>query len=135
MARILVVDDDTDVRALVVRRLQHAGHRVQGASGVTETLKLIDDKGAPDVIVLDVNMPQVDGLELLGMVRQHVGRADLPAVFLSGKMLPDDIAAGRALGATYLTKPFVANALLGAINAILHAEAEAHRQADSANVW
>ena len=135
MVRILVVENDADVRALVVRRLQQASHRVQGAAGATEALNLIDDKGAPDVVVLDVSMPEVDGLQLLGMIREQVGRSDLPAVFLSGNMRPDDIAAGRALGATYLTKPFVGNALLGAIDTILHAEAEAHRQPNAAKEW
>jgi DNA-binding response OmpR family regulator len=76
---------------------------------------VIRDKGVPDVMVLDVNMPDLNGLQLLTLVRHQTGQADLPAVFLSGRIEPEDITAGQALGATYLTKPFVNSALLKAV--------------------
>lgn len=73
-ARILVVDDDPGARLLVGRGLQRAGHRVQQAGGATEALELVETKGSPDAVVLDVSMPQMDGLELLGRVgAQHAG--------------------------------------------------------------
>ncbi len=123
MARILVVEDDADLRALVVRRLQYAGHRVQGAEDAMDAMGLVAHKGAPDAVVLDVNMPDIDGFELLGRLREQTGRSDLPAVFLSGRTQLADIAAGRALGAAYLTKPFVSNALIGAIETQLDVQA------------
>ncbi len=123
MPKVLVVDDDPGVRLLVGRRLQQAGYRVRDAAGADEALEWIEAKGAPDVVVLDVSMPQVDGLELLSAIRDQVGEPDLPAVFLSGRIESDDIAAGRALGAVYLTKPFVASALLNAIERVLAARA------------
>ena len=126
MARLLVVEDDADVRALVIRRLQQGGHLVQGAAGASEALTLIDAKGSPDLVVLDVSMPDVDGLELLKRLREKI-RPDLPAVFLSGRMRPEDIAAGLALGAKYLTKPFDTTALHRAVDSLLTAEAEAKR--------
>jgi DNA-binding response OmpR family regulator len=119
MQRILVVDDDPDILKLVVRRLQHAQHRAHGASSAAEASEFVADKGAPDIVVLDVDMPDVNGLELLTRLREQTGDAQLPAIFLSGRMRPDDIAAGRELGAVYLTKPFVANALLGAIDRLI----------------
>lgn len=121
-ARILVVDDDPGVRLLVGRRLQQAGHRVQEAGAAAEALDLVEARGTPDAVVLDVSMPQMDGLELLGRLREQVGRDDLPAVFLSGRVQPEDIEAGRSLGAVYLTKPFVATALLTAIERVLVSE-------------
>jgi CheY-like chemotaxis protein len=125
MARILVVDDDPDIRALVVRRTQAAGHQVLGAADAAEALAVVREKGVPEIVVLDVVMPETDGLTLLGQLRAETGQPALPAVFLSGRIEPGDIEAGRALGARYLTKPFVASALLGAIDAALADVAEA----------
>ncbi len=123
MARILVVEDDPDIRALVVRRLQHGGHAVKSAGGAVEALESITDKQPPDVVVLDVNMPDLDGFELLRRLRDCTGNSQLNAIFLSGRMKPEDIAAGRALGAVYLTKPFVGTSLISAIDKLLAAEA------------
>jgi DNA-binding response OmpR family regulator len=119
MAKVLVVDDDADLLGLVARRLRHAGHRVQEASCGVDAETVVRDKGLPDVLVLDVNMPDLNGLELLGRVRLQTGQTDLPAVFLSGRVGHDDIAAGQALGAVYLTKPFVTSALLKAVESVL----------------
>ena len=122
MARILVVEDDADVRALVIRRLQQGGHRVQGAADASEALSVIHTKGSPDLVVLDVGIPDLDGFGLLVKLREEV-RPDLPAVFLTGRMRPEDIATGRALGAKYLTKPFDTTALLSAVDTLLTEEA------------
>lgn len=120
-AKVLVVDDDPGVRLLVVRRLQQAGYRVRDASGAGEALEWIETHGSPDVVVLDVNMPEVDGFELLTEIRNRVGQPELPAVFLSGQVESQDITEGRSLGAVYLTKPFVATALLNALERLLAA--------------
>nr|MCW2728370.1 response regulator receiver protein [Aeromicrobium sp.] len=88
MAKILVVDDNPDLLALVVRRLQRAGHRVQQAGLPTDALELVRTMGAPDVVVLDVTMPVLNGMELLAALREVTGRPDLPAVFLSGRIEP-----------------------------------------------
>jgi DNA-binding response OmpR family regulator len=127
MARILVVDDDPDIRALVVRRVQANGHQVLGAGDAAEAMAVVRAKGTPELVVLDVAMPDTDGLTLLGQLRTETDQADLPAVFLSGRIEPSDIEAGRALGARYLTKPFVTTALLNAIDAAL-ADAAAARE-------
>lgn len=119
MAKVLVVDDDDNVRALVENRLRHAGHRVLGAGSADEAYTLVAERGVPDVIVLDVLMPGVSGLELLSRLRQEPASSHLPAVFLSARVQDADIAAGRALGATYLTKPVVISALTAAIEAAL----------------
>jgi CheY-like chemotaxis protein len=119
MAHILVVDDDPDLRGLVEFRLRKAGHMVLAAGDGPSALMLVDERGAPQLAVLDVAMPRMTGLELLTALRRRDGLAELPAIFLSARILPEDIDAGRALGATYLTKPFVAPALLAAVVASL----------------
>ncbi len=115
MARVLIVDDDPDILELVEFRLKKGGHRVIAVNGGPQALAVVEERGAPDVVVLDVSMPEMDGFETLGRLRDLDGMNDLPAIFLSARVLPEDIERGRAAGATYLTKPFSAKALLAAI--------------------
>jgi CheY-like chemotaxis protein len=119
MPRILVVDDDPDVLGLVSFRLRKQGHEVLAVGDGPAALAIVDERGAPDLAVLDVSMPGMTGLQLLGALRRRPGLDDLKAIFLSARVLPEDIAAGQQLGATYLTKPFVAPALLDAVNRAL----------------
>lgn len=112
---MLVVEDDENILALIQARLKKAGHQVMTAGSAPEALRLINDRGGPDITVLDVGLPGVDGLELLDAIRDSPGLRAMPAVFLSARVMPEDVARGRAKGATYLTKPFVATALLRAV--------------------
>jgi CheY-like chemotaxis protein len=123
MSRVLVVDDDPNLRQLVTLRLEKAGHRVLAADSAYEALAVVHDRGAPDVVVLDVTMPGMTGLELLPAMRTLDGCADLPAIFLSGRVEYHEVEAGRALNATYLTKPFSAAALTKAIERLSPVEA------------
>ena len=115
MARVLVVDDDPDTVRIVTFRLQSNGHRTVGAHSPEEALEAIATRGRPDIVVLDVTMPGMNGMDLLAEIRTMDGMENLPAIFLSAKVTEEDIEAGRAAGAVYLTKPFIATALLNAI--------------------
>lgn len=115
MARVLVVEDDEDIRTIIERRVAAAGHTVRAVSSAQEALELVKERGAPEVAVLDVVLPGMSGLELAERLRQDDTTRELPIVFLSAKVQNEDIEAGRSLGAIYLTKPFVAAALLSAI--------------------
>jgi CheY-like chemotaxis protein len=119
MSRLLVVDDDPVVLNLVQIRLTGGGHRVISAADPNAALRVVQERGLPDVAVLDVNMPGMSGYELLEQLRRRPGAEKLPAIFLSAHVRPQDVAAGRALGAAYLTKPFVASALLAAVDRAL----------------
>ncbi|GAA4965773.1 response regulator [Kineococcus glutinatus] len=121
MARVLVVEDDQDIRTLLEVRLRAAGHRVVGAGSGEAALEIVAERGAPELVVLDVSMPGRSGLEVLAQMRTDPACAAMPAIFLSGRVQPEDIAAGQALGATYLTKPVVLSALLTAIDRSLAA--------------
>jgi CheY-like chemotaxis protein len=123
MSRVLVVDDDPNLRQLVTIRLEKAGHRVLAADSADEALAVVHGRGAPDVVVLDVTMPGMTGLELLPLMRTLDGCAELPAIFLSGRVEHHEVEAGRALNATYLTKPFSAAALTKAIERLSPVEA------------
>ena len=123
MARVLVVEDDQDIRTLLEVRLRAAGHRVVGAGSGEEALSVLAERGAPEVLVSDVSMPGLSGLEMLAQIREDSAYAGMPVIFLSGRVQPEDIAAGQALGATYLTKPVVLSALCAAIQRALETRA------------
>lgn len=103
MARLLVVDDEQDIADVLVRYLRRAGHTVQAADGARTALDLVDRQGAPDAVVLDVDMPGMDGLELLARLRQR--RPGLPALFLTVLWSGDVHARIQAAGAATLAKP------------------------------
>ncbi len=119
MARVLVVEDDPEILGLVVMRVKGGGHNVIAVGSAEHALEVVAAKGPPDLAVLDISLPGINGLELLGALREQDAMTHLPIVFLSASVQPEQIRAGRALGATYLTKPFVASALLTAINDLL----------------
>ena len=119
MADVLVVEDTADLRGLLEVRLRKEGHRVLSASSGEEALTLLAGRKAPDVIVLDVVMPGMSGLELHAALGRDPALAQVPVIFLSSRIQPGDIEAGRELGATYLTKPVVISALFGAIQKAL----------------
>lgn len=119
MARVLVVEDDEDLRGLVTVRLRGGGHQVLAAADAPGAVALVAERGAPDIAVLDVGLPGMNGMELLTTLRAGPGLAQLPAVFLTARVQEADVQRGRALGATYLTKPFVAAALLTAVQRLL----------------
>lgn len=119
MARVLVVDDDEDIRSLVARRVRAEGHAVIDVGSAAEALTAVEERGDPDLAILDVSMPGMDGLDLLQTLRTRNGLDKLPAIFLSARVQEGDIERGRNLGAIYLTKPFVASALTRAIQQTL----------------
>ncbi|MFG1928908.1 response regulator transcription factor [Cryptosporangium sp. NPDC048952] len=107
--RVLVVDDDRDVRDLIVRSVRSAGCDVLAADSGPAALNAVDAHGMPDVAVLDVAMPEMDGIELLGRLRER--RTDLPAVFLSVLWSGPDQARMRAAGGVPMRKPFTTDRL------------------------
>jgi CheY-like chemotaxis protein len=125
VAKVLVVEDDQDIRALVQMRLRAAGHLVVAAESAEDALELIEVRGAPEVLVSDVSLPGLSGLDLVRELRSRPACAALPTVLLSGRVQPADIAAGEALGATYLTKPVIISALCVAIDRALAASTAA----------
>jgi len=120
MARILVLDDDRDILRIIQLRLEKNGHVVVGVSSPQKALEMVLAGELPDVVVLDVSMPEISGIEVLQTLRVGFGLEKLPAIFLTARVREEDIEAGKALGATYLTKPFVATALFKAIDAALN---------------
>lgn len=128
MAKILHVEDAEDQRMLVGARLRKAGHNVISVATAAEAIAAVSEKGLPDVAVLDVGLPDGSGTDLLVRLRE-IGGVDKPAaVFLSAGVSAEEIEAAEGFGARYLTKPFIATALLMAID---RAVAEQATEADT----
>jgi len=119
MPKVLVVEDTPELRSLLEVRLRQSGYLVVSAGSGEEALRVLAEKGPPDVAVLDVTMPGMSGLDLHARLREDPSLATIPVIFLSARIQPEDIAAGRALGAVYLTKPVVILALTKAIERAL----------------
>ncbi len=115
LSRVLVVDDEETIRTLLQAHLRQMGHRVVTASSAHEALATVREHGPPEVAVLDVRLPDLEGFELAQQLRAEAGCADVPIIFLSGKVDQEHIDRGRELGAVYLTKPYIRSALHNAI--------------------
>ncbi|MEV6599909.1 response regulator [Actinoplanes sp. NPDC051346] len=117
MARLLVVDNEPDICALIARHLVRAGHEVLCAHEATTALAEVALHGAPDAAVLDVDMPGVDGFELLERLRAAHPR--LPALFLTVLWGADVRTKTADYDARYVAKPFTPASLCGAVEEML----------------
>ncbi|HEY6029798.1 MAG TPA: response regulator transcription factor [Gaiellaceae bacterium] len=114
--RILAVDDEPRYREMIGFNLEAAGYRVDGAATGEEALELLA-AGEPDLIVLDVMLPGIDGFEVCRRVRE---RSSCPIIMLTAKGAEEDKVRGLRLGADdYVTKPFSAQELLARVEAVL----------------
>ena len=117
--RILIIDDDVGFRDLLRIHLSAAGYQVQVAEdGVTGGRALLAQ--TPDLIVSDLNMPFLDGFELLSLLHSDAETATIPVILLSGRSDGDTMAKAVELGAAdFLTKPVTRDQLLESIEACL----------------
>jgi two-component system, OmpR family, response regulator MprA len=124
MAKVLVIDDDPDVRKAVCRILKSAGHEVieahHGAAGMVAL-----QRDEPDLVLTDLVMPGQDGIETIVKIREKSG---LPIIAMSGHHPQDDYAPlldAQLMGADLtITKPFSMEALLAAVSELLAADEE-----------
>lgn len=118
-ARILVADDSLVIRSLLRKQLQEQGHVVVEAVDGEEALRICGQE-PPDVILLDVVMPKLDGHGVLTQLQASTATAHIPVVFLTGRATTDDVVEGLRLGAhDYLRKPFEPAELLARVSAAL----------------
>jgi DNA-binding response OmpR family regulator len=119
MARILIAEDERDIRDLIAFTLQFAGHEVTATSNGEEAyasaLQLI-----PDLILLDVRMPRMTGYEACKQLKANEKTKDIPVVFLSAKGQDTEVQSGLDVGAAeYIIKPFAPDQLTERVQAIL----------------
>ena len=112
---VLAIDDDAGIRRLVQLNLQRAGYRVSTAvDGVDALDRIQEDR--PDVLVLDVTMPRLDGIELLRRLKADPDTSGIRVVMLTAKSQDADIQEGERSGADiYIPKPFSPRQLIDAV--------------------
>jgi len=121
VARILIADDEEDIRLLIKILLVRAGFDVVEAVDGQEAVEKAAE-ASPDLILLDIRMPRMTGLEALDVLRAHPGTARIPVVLVSAYAHDKDTRAVLEEKAVdYLTKPFLPHDLLGKVQTLLGA--------------
>ena len=119
MARILIAEDEPDIRELVAFTLRFAGHEVTTTSNGEEAYHKAQEM-IPDLIMMDVRMPRMTGYDACRAMKQIPVLKDIPVVFLSAKGQDAEIQTGLDAGAEeYLLKPFAPDQLVERVKAIL----------------
>ncbi|MFN2118948.1 MAG: response regulator transcription factor [Anaerolineales bacterium] len=119
MAKILVAEDEADIRELVTFMLRFAGHEVLAATNGEDAV-LSAFREIPDLVLLDVRMPRMTGYDACRMIRANPDLKNVPVIFLSAKGQESEVRAGMAAGAEeYLLKPFSPMDLADKVRVIL----------------
>jgi len=120
-AKVLIVDDEANIVISLEFLMQQAGYEVAIARNGEEALEQIENF-RPDLILLDVMLPGVNGFDILQRVRQHASLHELPVIMLTAKGREVEVTKGLALGANaYITKPFSTRNLLDEVRRQLDA--------------
>jgi DNA-binding response OmpR family regulator len=119
MTRVLVVEDDRDIAELVERYLQKAGFATELLSSGRDALKALADR-PPELLILDLMLPHVDGLEICRAARSNSRTAAVPIIMLTARGDESERIVGLEIGADdYIAKPFSPNELVARVRALL----------------
>lgn len=119
MAKLLIAEDERDIRELITFTLRYAGHEVHQATNGEEALNMAKEL-IPDLILMDVRMPKMTGYEACRHMKAEEKLKNVPVVFLSAKGQETEIQTGLEVGATdYILKPFAPDQLIKRVSEIL----------------
>ena len=117
--KILVVDDEEDIRTLLTTSFESQGYQIISAADGTQGWEMLKNH-KPDLLITDINMPGIDGIELLKKVREDSDLKDMPVIMLTGKSADEEILSGLSHGADhYITKPFTIKTVLNTVKMML----------------
>ncbi len=117
--KILIVEDEESLLKLESILLTTKGYLVQGATTGLAALEAIASE-TPDLILLDIMLPELDGFEVCKQVKKNPQTRHIPIIFLSAKKTPEDLARSKEVGADqYITKPFKSARVMEAIEKLL----------------
>lgn len=124
MAKILIIDDEKSILDMLKLHFETKQYTVFTASNAKDALELLTNE--PDLILLDINMPEISGLDFCIKVRQHIS---CPIIFLTAKVSENDKINGFMVGGDdYITKPFSINELFARVEAHLRRENRSHNK-------
>jgi DNA-binding response OmpR family regulator len=119
MAKILIAEDEPDIRELVAFMLRFAGYEVMAASNGEEAVQAATHE-VPDLVLMDVRLPRMTGYDACRLMKANPSLRDVPVVFLSAKGQESEIQSGLEAGAEeYLLKPFSPDELTSRVRTIL----------------
>ena len=125
---ILVVDDNPDLLDIVKIILEKSGYVVQTASSGMKVFSRLEEQ-KPDLIILDIIMPQMDGLKVLQQLKGNSAYTSIPVILLTVKVQHEDVLEGYRLGADYyITKPFTSTQLINGIYFLLNKDQDQSNQ-------
>jgi DNA-binding response OmpR family regulator len=127
MARILIAEDERDIRELIIFTLEFGGFQVLSATNGEEAVELAR-RHCPDLIILDVRMPKMTGYEACRILKSQEETRAIPVVFLSAKGQEAEVRQGMEAGAdAYILKPFAPDELIQQVRAILECQTPSPR--------
>jgi len=124
MTKILVAEDERDIRELVGHTLRFAGYEIVLVTNGVEAVEAVS-REKPDLILLDVRMPKMSGYEACRLIKESPATSEIPVVFLSAKGRESEVEQGIESGALeYILKPFAPADLIAQIESILEASGQ-----------
>ncbi len=121
MKKVLIIEDDFDIKNILDKHLSSMSIKVIAASNGIEALEIIDNEGMPDLIISDIKMPVMDGIEFSDTLFKKYERNVAPLIFLTERRTVENIIDGFKHGAVrYVTKPFQIGRLVRIINCLLY---------------
>ncbi len=127
---IMVVDDNQDIVTIVKTVLEEKGYVVQTAYSGMEVFSRLEEK-RPDLIILDIMMPNMNGLEVLERLKGTAETSSIPVILLTAQVQQEDMQRGYKLGADYyITKPFTGTQLIDGINFVFSGDQKHSNQPD-----
>jgi len=125
--KILIIEDEPDIIKMLEYNLKKEGFRITSASDGREALRRAE-REHPDIIILDLMLPEIDGLEVCKTLKQSSDTADIPVIMLTAKAQETDKIVGLELGADdYITKPFSIRELTARVKAVLRRTGEKNK--------
>lgn len=124
MAKILIAEDELDIRNLIIFTLRSVGHEItattNGAEALEKAIEMAEQNNLPDLILMDVRMPRMTGYEACQGMKENHRLAHIPVAFLSAKGQESEVKEGFEVGAIdYLIKPFAIDQLIDKVTQIL----------------